>query len=221
MREAFTIYYVKRNVMLGKNTFDLSQIKGASSLAGKFIVASPFIGVGDIFNRALIYIADHTSKGAVGLMVNHHIYVDKVLGQTMTNILINDTNHDDEEIILSPNMQIFLGGPLDPERGFIIHSAEYKEDLLTQCDNEIAISCSAKTLKSIVTGRGPKKSLLVMGYTAWDKGQLEKEIEQNLWMVTEGDSDLIFNTRHQDKWKHALQRIGVDQSLFCGQIGHG
>src|SRR6476659_5036479 len=136
--------------MLEKNTFDLTQNNTINSLVGKFIIASPFIGLNDIFNRSLIYIADHTPEGAVGLIVNHHIYVDKNLSQDLSKIFMNETNISDEKIMIASNIQIFLGGPIDLERGFIIHSSEYQEDLLTQCDNEIVISCSSKTLKNIL-----------------------------------------------------------------------
>jgi putative transcriptional regulator len=201
--------------MLDKKIFDLTSNNALNNLTGKFLIASPFIGLNAIFNKALIYITAHSKSGAVGLIVNHHINIEKKLDSSSSKSVADSSLLKDIEI------EVCLGGPVEPERGFIIHSGEYEKDLLAKCNDEISISCSSNTLHKILTGTGPKRSLLVMGYTGWEAHQIEKEIENNLWIVTEGDVDLIFDHKHETKWETALKKVGIDQSLFCGQVGHG
>jgi putative transcriptional regulator len=201
--------------MSDKKIFDLTANYESDNLTAKFLIASPFIGLNDIFNKSLIYVTAHSPAGALGLIVNHQILIDKKLNKNLTKIFIDDKK------LANADLQIFLGGPIEPERGFIIHSGEYEKDLLVRCEDDIAISCSSNTLNDILKGTGPKRSLLVMGYTGWEPGQLEKEISNNLWIVAQGDGDLLFDPHHETKWENALKTVGIDQSLFCGQVGHG
>jgi putative transcriptional regulator len=201
--------------MLNKKNFDLRASSKSNNLSGKFLIASPFVETDEIFNKSLIYVTDHNKNGAVGLIVNHNIYVNKKLNKTLNKMFFNDSS------MVNAKLEIFLGGPLDPEKGFIIHSNDYNQDLLFKCNDEISISSSTNTLKNILKGVGPKRSLLVMGYSGWKANQLEKEIEKNLWIVADSDLDLIFNSNHDTKWEKALKKLGIDQSMFCCQIGHG
>ena len=201
--------------MLNRKNFDIRVSNKSNNLSGKFLIASPFVSNDEIFNKSLIYVTDHNENGAVGLIVNHNIYVNKKLNKTLSKMFFDDSK------VSNAKLEIFLGGPLDPEKGFIIHSNDYNKDLLFKCNDEISISSSTKTLKNILKGVGPKRSLLVMGYSGWSAKQLEEEIEQNLWIVADSDIDLIFNPNHDTKWDKALKGVGIDRSMFCCQIGHG
>lgn len=200
---------------MNKKNFDLRVNNKSNNLSGKFLIASPFMSTDEIFNKSLIYITDHCSDGAIGLIVNHNLYVNKKLNKALNKMFFNDPN------LVNAKLEIFLGGPLDPEKGFIIHSNDYSKDLLFRCNDEISISSSTNTLKNILKGVGPKQSLLVMGYTGWNAKQLEREIENNLWIVADSDADLLFDPNHETKWQAALSKVGIDRTLFCGQIGHG
>jgi putative transcriptional regulator len=201
--------------MLNRKNFDLRVSNKSNNLSGKFLIASPFVQSDEIFNKSLIYVTDHNADGAVGLIVNNNIYVNKKLNKTLSKLFFNDAS------LANAKLEIFLGGPLDTEKGFIIHSNDYSKDLLIKCNDEISISSSTTTLKNILKGAGPKRSLLIMGYSGWKANQLEEEIEQNLWIVADSDTDIIFNPNHNTKWENALKKIGIDQSMFCCQVGHG
>jgi putative transcriptional regulator len=210
-----------------KYVIDLTGDDKSSNLTGKFLIASPFVGLNDLFDKSLIYIAEHSVNGVVGLIVNNpidplpcNINITKMFFNKKSkrfesdelNQLANDAGNQ---------LALFLGGPIDPERGFIIHSSDYQNDCLAKCSNDILISCSPNTLEKILDGSGPKSSLVVMGYTGWRAGQLEKEMAENLWVVTKGDANLMFQTPHELQWSAALKQVGVYEALFCGQIGRG
>ena len=205
--------------MPGDKIFDLTGSHNSTNLIGKFLIASPFIGLSDIFNKSIIYIIDHNPKGAVGLIINHQIYTNNKSKVKGSRTFFSNVNGNYEPI--KPEIRIFLGGPIDTDKGFIIHSNEYKHDLLTEPASDVYISCSPDTLNKILEGGGPKQSLLMMGYTGWEAGQLEKEIAENLWIVAEGDTALIFDVHNEDKWDNTLKKMGIDQSLFSCRVGHG
>lgn len=210
-----------------KYVIDLTGDDESSNLTGKFLVASPFGGLNDLFNRSLIYIAEHNVNGVVGLIVNNPI--DPMpCNINITKMFFNKKSKRFEPDELSEptkdadnQLSLFLGGPIDPERGFIIHSSDYQNDCLAKCSNDILISCSPNTLERILDGSGPKSSLIVMGYTGWRAGQLEKEMADNLWVVTKGDANLMFQTHYELQWSTALRQVGVYEALFCGQSGRG
>lgn len=201
--------------MQDKQNFDFSQQDQLNNLSGKFLIASPFVGMSEIFNKSLIYITDHNKDGAAGLIINYNLYINKKLNKSLNKMFFDDPQ------LKSAKFEIFLGGPIEPEKGFIIHSNDYDKDLLTKCCNDISISCSVNTLKDIIKGNGPKRSLLVMGYTEWKAGQIEKEIANNLWIVAKSDVEIMFDAEYAKKWENALKSVGIDKNLFCGQIGHG
>jgi putative transcriptional regulator len=205
--------------MLDDKTFNLTGNYESNNLASKFLIASPFIGLNELFNKSLIYIAEHSSNGAIGLIVNNKIHIGKQYDENLIKVFFN--NAGKKFTSPKPEIQIFLGGPIEPERGFIIHSNDYDKDFLAKCNDEILISCSPNTLMKILNGSGPKHSLFLMGYTVWRAGQLEQEIADNLWIIAKSDTSLMFDSRNEDKWSNALKQVGIDTSVFCGQVGHG
>jgi putative transcriptional regulator len=181
------------------------------SLAGKFLIASPHSASNDVFNKSLVYIASHTAQGAMGLIVNH--LVNK-LPATSVLKLFKDENNTSELV-----MPVYLGGPVEPERGFILHTAEYTKNLLLKAESGLAISSNIEILRDIAEGTGPKNSLFVLGYTGWTAGQLESELRKNMWIVSDSSNELIFSD-NEDKWTAALSKLGIDNSTFSPYIGH-
>ncbi len=184
------------------------------NLTGKFLIASPHCFFSDIFNKSLIYITSHNAEeGAVGLIINR--LVNKVPFHSVMTMLKNESINLD-----SSSLSVFMGGPVEPERGFILHTAEYNKNLLLHCPNNLAVSSNLEILKAISDGSGPEKSLFVLGYTGWEKGQLDQEMFNNMWIVADYDSDIMFLADHEKKWQSALKNIGVDNSLFAAGAGH-
>lgn len=183
------------------------------NLTGKFLIASPHCFSNDVFNESLIYITSHNvEEGAVGLIINR--LVSKAPFQSVMTMLKN------ESINVNSSLPIFMGGPVEPERGFILHTAEYNKNLLLSCPNNLAVSSNIEILKDIAGGYGPKSSLFVLGYTGWEKGQLNQEIRSNMWLIADYDPEVMFLPNHEEKWSYALKSIGVNNSLFIGGAGH-
>lgn len=187
-------------------------------LAGKFLIASPYHAAGGgIFNKSLIYMVSHSHQGAMGLAINN--MVNKVSGDSLLD-LFHDTDSKPSKDLVLP---IYLGGPVEQERGFILHTMEECDgQQLIKMDGEhgFAISSNIDILREIVKGDGPKHSIFMLGYSGWASGQLEDEIEKGMWLVADSSKEVIFSNKDEDKWKIALESIGVDKTSFNPHIGN-
>ena len=186
-----------------------------TNLSEKILIASPYVLQGDVFHKSLIYILSHTKDGSIGLIVNH--LVNRTPFKTLFKVMNDKDNIIPNNDLILP---VYLGGPLELDRGFFLHSADYDKNLLFKFQDNLAVSSNTGILKDIAAGAGPKKSLFIIGYTSWKAGQLETELENNLWIVSDYDQDLIFSEEIEQKWHIALKRIGVDDSYFASIIGH-
>jgi putative transcriptional regulator len=179
------------------------------NLSGKVLIATPYMLDG-IFNKSLVYMLSHTAEGAMGLIFNNlvsHIEIKsffKISDDQVGNIM----------------MPIYLGGPVEHDRGFFLHSDDYNENLLLKFQNHLAVSSNPQIPHDIASGNGPKNSLFIIGYTSWKAGQLEAEIKDNLWIITDCDKDFIFSGRPEHKWHNALQNLGIKESHFTSRMGN-
>ncbi len=165
-----------------------------------------------VFNKSLIYILSHTPDGAMGLIFNHVVnHID-----VKSFFKIEDEQLPDNNIIIP----VYLGGPVEHERGFFLHSDDYEENLLLKFQNHLAISSNQQISQDIAAGNGPKNSLFIIGYTSWKAGQLENELKENLWIVMEGDKDFILGGRPEKKWQNALEKVGIKKSHFSARLGN-
>ncbi|MDN3030982.1 MAG: YqgE/AlgH family protein [Candidatus Tisiphia sp.] len=179
------------------------------NFSGKVLIATPYMLDG-IFNKSLVYMLSHTAEGAMGLIFNNlvnHIEIKsffKISDDQVGNIM----------------MPIYLGGPVEHDRGFFLHSDDYNENLLLKFQNHLAVSSNPQIPHDIASGNGPKNSLFIIGYTSWKAGQLEAEIKDNLWIITDCDKDFIFSGRPEHKWHNALQNLGIKESHFTLRMGN-
>lgn len=180
------------------------------NLSGKVLIATPYMLEG-IFDKALIYILSHTPEGAMGLMFNH--LVNNVEIKSFFKLADNQLTNN----VMIP---IYLGGPIEHDRGFFLHSDDYDENLLLKFQDHLAVSSNSKISQDIASGQGPKNSLFIIGYTAWKAGQIESEIRENIWLITDGDKDLIFSEHPEHKWHTALQNLGLRESHFTPRTGN-
>lgn len=188
-------------------TFDVRSNK--NNLTGKFLIATPYSFLHDVFYRSVIYITAHDTKnGSLGLIINN--LISKMSCKHLLKMLKSDTNHIPDTII-----PVHLGGPVDPERGFILHTTDYTQSMLYKMNDNLAVSSCVEILSDISNNKGPEKSLFIMGYTSWEVGQIEKEIENNLWLVSEAHEELIFSDNNETKWKLALKKLGIYGDMFC------
>lgn len=154
------------------------------------------------FSHSLVYICSHTKDGAMGFVVNKKI--KEFSFADLANQLPISTIKP-----IAP-IELHQGGPLEKVRGFVIHSTDYiKEDTII-INNHIAVSSSIDIISDIAFGIGPKENLIALGYTSWGPQQLEQEIINNSWLVTDPDCELVFRTKDEDKWQKAIESLGID-----------
>jgi putative transcriptional regulator len=192
---------------------------GRGFLDGQMLIASP--GMQDErFARSVIYICAHSSEGAMGIVVNHpapHISFPDLLVKL-------DVIPAKEKIQLSPRageVAVLKGGPVETERGFVLHSADFFiENSTLPIDEGICLTATLDILKAIARGTGPASALLALGYAGWSPGQLENELQQNGWLHCRADRELIFGNDIQAKYDLAMQKIGIRPGMLSSEVGH-
>ena len=118
-------------------------------------------------------------------------------------------------------VKVMRGGPVETERGFVLHSADFFiENSTLPIDDGVCLTATLDILKAIARGDGPKSAVLALGYAGWAPGQLENEIHQNGWLHCAADSELIFGQDTEGKYEKALKKIGVDVGMLSSEAGH-
>ena len=189
-----------------------------SFLDGQLLVAMP--GMEPRFDRAVIYLCAHSGEGAMGIVINH--LARKV---TFADLLVRLDVIGAEEAIRLPSragdVPVVRGGPLDPGRGFVLHSADYRTEGSTMTiDDDVSLTATLDVLRAIAKGRGPHRAVLALGYAGWAPGQLEREIRQMGWLHCPADEALIFDGSLESKYDRALQKIGIAPGSLSAQAGH-
>ncbi|MBS0361332.1 MAG: YqgE/AlgH family protein [Proteobacteria bacterium] len=179
--------------------------------SGQFLIAMP--GISDPrFQRALILICAHDAEHAMGLAVNH-----PVEGLTVPDLL--ERLEVTSTIELPPDL-VLLGGPVERDRGFVLHSTDYEGEPTLPVAPGVALTATREVLEAMASHNGaPSKSLLALGYAGWGAGQLEEEIKANVWLTCEADDELIFGLDHETKWRRALAKLGVDPDRLGAAAG--
>ena len=186
----------------------------ASYLNGKLLLAMPAIG-DQRFHRSVIYICAHDENGAMGLVINFpapDLKFENLLDQL-------GISSDIEIDVKNLDLPILNGGPVEASRGFLLHSNDFKQDDTVPVDEVFSVTGTTDALKAVAKGDGPEKALFILGYAGWTPGQLEQELQQNAWLVVEPDSALIFESKAEDKWERAMNKLGLDPSMLSADIG--
>ncbi len=174
---------------------------GASpSLAGQFLVASPRIGDAR-FARSVILIVTHSEEGAMGLVVNRS-YGEGSLTALLAGFGVKDAER-------SERVRLHYGGPVEPGRGFVLHSTDYVGPSTQAVDSGVALSTGKDVLEAIAAGRGPRQAVFIIGYAGWGAGQLEGEIAQGDWLTAPVDARLVFTADPDQVWQRAYRGAGV------------
>jgi putative transcriptional regulator len=181
-------------------------------LTGRALIAMP--GIEDPrFERAVVLICAHTRELAMGLTLNR-----PVDGLTVPSLMekLGVQSH-----ITLPKDLVLLGGPVETERGFVLHTDDYvSTGSSTQVTKGIALTGTREVLEAIAShNERPRRSLLALGYSGWGPGQLEREIRDNVWLTCEPDEALLFGHDYEHKWSTALARIGVSAERLSSQAG--
>ena len=176
------------------------------NLTGQFLISMPS-SQDDRFDKTVIYMCAHSKDGAMGIMINKPIpNVDKVLSKfELKNI--------------SPKPNIYLGGPVDLNKGFVIHKNDYETNGTQEISGTVSLTSNLKIVNDILDGNGPEKFRLALGYSGWGPGQLEDELKQGDWLILPANQSLIFNTPDEIMWKTACQKLGINLTDFGGTAG--
>jgi putative transcriptional regulator len=116
-------------------------------------------------------------------------------------------------------LPVMEGGPVEGSRGFILHSHDFRSKDTVSVGDFYSVTGTIEALKAIATGHGPEHMLFILGYAGWGEGQLDKEIQDNAWLVVDPDPNLIFHAVPEEKWELAVQKLGVDPAMLSSQAG--
>lgn len=197
----------------------MSEIGATDTLEGQFLIAMPSMA-DSRFEHSVIYVCSHSEQGAMGLIVNQvakHLSLEELLIQL-------DIVNDDDAIRLPPQvrgMSVHKGGPVEVERGFVLHSDDFQLNQSTLAiDNGICLTATLEILRALAEGTGPRQAMLALGYAGWAPGQLENEIQSNGWLTAPADRDILFDANSEQKWHRALGSLGIDPAMLFSDAGH-
>jgi len=171
------------------------------SLAGQLLIATPSMG-DPRFSQTVILMARHDKSGAFGIVIN------KPLGERTLASLLAALGEKDDGV--EGSVRVFAGGPVQPEIGFVVHSADYRRAGTVVVDSRVAVTANREILRDIAHKQGPQKSLLAFGYAGWGPGQLDGEMALRAWFTAEEDVGLIFDLDRAKVWDEAMKRRTQD-----------
>jgi len=181
------------------------------NLTGHFLIAMPSLNDG-FFNHAVTYICEHDETGSFGIIINQETGITiKQIAKEMK--IKTDDNYNKDQ-------SVFIGGPVDQGRGFILHRPTGHWQSSLKVKNNVALTTSKDILQAIVNNKGPDDCIVALGYAGWAAGQLDSEMAANTWLSCPADEQIIFNTPTEERWKAAANLIGVDLSLLSNETGH-
>ncbi|MDE1485493.1 YqgE/AlgH family protein [Xenorhabdus bovienii] len=185
------------------------------NLQHHFLIAMPSLS-DPYFNRSVVYICEHDQNGAMGLVINKPI-AQISIQSLLENLDITPEDRDDS---INLNKPVMAGGPLSEEHGFILHTPQSGFSSSIQISDETMITTSKDVLEALGTPRQPENVLMTLGYSSWEKGQLEQEIMENSWLTVSAESSIIFDTPVADRWHEAASLLGINIYNLAPQAGH-
>lgn len=180
-------------------------------LIGRLLVAMP--GIEDPrFERAVLYLCAHDEEQAMGLAVNR-----PVEGLTVFELL---ARLGVKSRIQAPSDLVLLGGPLERERGFVLHTDDFTSpDSTLPVADGLGLTATRDVLDAMASANRPRRAILALGYAGWGPGQLEQELRDNVWLICDADEDLLFDEDHEHKWTRALAKLGITADHLSATAG--
>ncbi len=193
-------------------------IRSLDSLQGQFLVAMPNMGDAR-FERTVVFVCAHSKDGSMGFVINRTLEKPSVPDfLTQLNVI-----SEDEKKRFAAHLSrtpLYNGGPVEPGRGFVLHSPEYVAESTIVIDESVSLTATLEILRAISLGRGPSRAFIALGYSGWAAGQLEEEISANGWLTCNADATLIFDLEEDTKYQRALRNMGINPLLLSGEAGH-
>lgn len=193
-------------------TIESSSYKQAppECLRDYFLIAMP--GLSDpLFSRSITYICDHSEHGAMGIVLNQPLDI------TMTDVFSQLSIESSIDMSKRP---VLAGGPVNTQRGFVLHRDQGSWDSTLRITSEVCLTASRDIVTAMAENSGPMSAQFALGYAGWNAGQLEEEIANNSWLTLEADSSIIFDTPIELRWAAAAKQLGIDLNLISSAAGH-
>lgn len=178
--------------------YDLNDLKG------QFLIGSPNIYENDIFTQSIILIIEQNAQETKGLIIN------QVLKNSSINDVLKMMSEYHAKDDYNFNLNLFLGGPIDYNKIYILHSNDYHSTHTQKINEKIYMTSNIKIIEDIKNNLGPQNFLCVMGHTNWYKDQLQEEINTNQWIVQDSSENILFFERNKLKWYMSLQKLGIN-----------
>lgn len=188
-----------------------TDVIAGDNLTGHFLIAMPSLN-DDYFNHAVTYICEHNESGSFGIVINQEAGI--TLEQIAKEMKISSS--EDYDV----NQSIFIGGPVEQGRGFILHRPHGNWQSSLIVSDSIALTSSKDILQAMINNQGPKNCIVALGYAGWAAGQLDNEMARNTWLSCPADEQIIFDTPTEKRWQAAAEIIGIDLSLLSTEAGH-
>ncbi len=180
-------------------------------LDGALLIASPAIG-DPRFEGSVIFVCTHSDQGAMGLVLN----------RTAQGIAFPDLAEQLKlpRIVRKADVPVLIGGPVEPSRGFVLHSSDYALDRATlRVSDDFAMTGNVDVLRDLARGRGPRRAMLALGHSSWGPGQLEQELKECAWLTTEASREIVFGTQSELMWSACLSRLGIEPGMLHAAAG--
>jgi putative transcriptional regulator len=185
------------------------------NLADHFLIAMPSM-LDPVFGGTVVYLCEHNPGGALGVIINKPT--------DMTIDVLFERIELELEIRHSPapveNQPVMFGGPVQVERGFVLHAPHGDFSSMMKVSDDIALTTSKDVLKAVASGEGPQRLLVTLGCSGWSAGQLEQEIVRNGWLTVRADPAIVFDLPIEQRFAAAMKLLGIDPMMLAGDAGH-
>lgn len=182
-----------------------------NSLTNQLLIAMP--GMADPnFSTTVTLICEHNEEGALGIVINRPLEIN--LGGLFDQLSVTEA---DPQVAASP---VLAGGPVGPERGFVLHNPGQEYENSVAVSDSIHLTLSRDVIDAMAKGEGPEKSIVALGYAGWEPGQLEDEMLANSWLNVPATPEIVFDTPFSERWTSAARTLGIDISRMTPGAGH-
>lgn len=181
------------------------------NLSNHFLIAMPSME-DPVFGGAVVYLCEHNQHGALGMVINRP-----------TNIKLGDLLEQmgpKPEVAQIAAKSVVFGGPVQEDRGFVLHSPSSEFSSMLKVTEEITFTTSRDVLEAVAAGDGPQRILVSVGYSGWGAGQLEQEISNNGWLTVAAEAEVIFDLPYEERYAAALKLLGISPSTLVSEVGH-
>ncbi|HYD60650.1 MAG TPA: YqgE/AlgH family protein [Noviherbaspirillum sp.] len=187
----------------------------ALNLVDHFLIAMPSM-LDPVFGGTVVYLCEHNADGALGVVIN------KATDMTMDVLFerIDLSLEIDTSQLPVDKTPVMFGGPVQVERGFVLHAPHGTYSSMMKVTDDIALTTSKDVLESVAIGAGPQRLLVTLGCSGWSAGQLEEEIARNGWLTVRADPAIIFDLPIEERFAAAMKLLGIDPMMLAGEAGH-